>query len=331
MAERADAALLIVAYRSRATMARLRAAVDALTVKPSQILVLENGSPDAERVREQDIPAGARLIVSETNLGFAGGNNHLAAQTTARWLVLLNPDAFPDPDWLAELLAASERHRDAALFGSTQRAADAPGLLDGAGDVYHGFGVPYRGGYGRAIAPPEEGETFAPCGAAMMIRRDVFEALGGFDTAYFCYVEDVDLGYRARLAGHVCIQASRAKVDHLGYASSARRSEFATYHGVRNRLITFIKDTPGWLFWASLPAHLAVTALLWLSAARFGQFTVFGRALRDAVSDWDALMARRRAVQRTRRASVLALARAMAWNPLRLITRAPDIRPVQRS
>ncbi|MEO1039950.1 MAG: glycosyltransferase family 2 protein [Pseudomonadota bacterium] len=331
MNQTADAALLIVAYKSRATMERLREAVNGLSVKPAEILVLENGSPDGERVSEADLPDGAQLIVSEDNLGFAAGNNRLAGRAAAQWLVLLNPDAFPEPDWLAELMAASARHPQATLFGSTQRAADMPGVLDGAGDVYHGFGVPYRGGYGLAIEPPVEGETFAPCGAAMMVRRDAFEALGGFDEDYFCYVEDVDFGYRARLAGHSVIQASSAIVDHMGYASSARRSEFATYHGARNRLWTFLKNTPGWLLWASLPAHIAITGALWLSAARHRQFTLFGKALGDALAGWGPLMDKRRRVQHGRTVSAWSMARSMAWNPLRLLSRAPHIRRVEAS
>ena len=322
----ADATILIVAYRARETAARLAAALDALTVKPAAILVLENGSPEDERVDPADLPAGAELIVSEENLGFAAGNNRLAAQAATEWLVLLNPDAFPRPDWLAELIAAAERHPDADLFGSTQWVAGAPGVLDGAGDVMNAFGVPYRGGYGKRMDAPAEGEVFAPCAAAMMIRRDVFAGLGGFDEDYFCYVEDVDLGYRARLAGRRAIQVSAAEVDHVGYGATGRRSEFATYHGARNRFWCFFKNTPGWLAWVLAPVHLALTGVFWLSAARFRQFLLFGRAIRDALAGWPRLMEKRRAVQAGRAASIGEIVRALSWNPLGLLTRAPDVR-----
>jgi N-acetylglucosaminyl-diphospho-decaprenol L-rhamnosyltransferase len=324
----ADTAILIVAYRSRATMDELAAALNAQTVRPREILVLENGSPDGERVDAGQLPQGARLIGSETNLGFAPGNNRLAGQATAEWLILLNPDAFPDPDWLEKMMAAAVRHPGASLFGCTQRAHGAQGVLDGAGDVYHATGLPYRAGYGRRMAPPPEGEVFGPCGAALMIRRSLFAELGGFDEAYFCYVEDVDLAFRARLRGHRAIQVRDAAVSHMGYASSGRRSEFATYHGARNRLWTFVKNMPGWLFWLLLPVHAGVTLLLWLSAARFGQAGVFGRAIRDALKDGSGLMAKRREVQAARTVSAAQVAPMMAWNPARLLTRAPHVRPV---
>lgn len=322
-----DASVLIVAYRSRAHIARLGRCLAEQSVRPKEILLLENGSPQGERITGEELPPGFRLLTSDTNSGFAAGNNRLAREASGRWLVLLNPDAFPEPDWLEQLQQAAGRWPDCTMFGSTQLADGEAGVLDGAGDVYHVTGLPYRAGYGRRITPPGEGEVFAPCGAAAMIRRDLFDSLGGFDEDYFCYVEDIDFAYRARLLGHYCIQVSAARVTHLGYASSARRSVFATYYGARNRFWTFFKNTPGWLLWVLAPLHLAMTILLWLSAARFGQFSVFGRAIADALKGWSGLWRKRRAIQARRTVPVRAIGRAMSVNPLNLVTRAPDVRP----
>lgn len=169
---------------------------------------------------------------------------------------------------------------------------------------------------------------FGPCGAAAMVRRDVFEALGGFDESFFCYNEDVDLAFRARLLGHRTVQLREAAVDHMGYASSGRRSEFATYHGVRNRVWVFVRDMPGWLFPLLAPVHLAANLALWAAAARQGQFTLYGRALRDALADWPRLMRERRALQAKRRIRPSEFAGMMCWNSRALLTREPDIRPV---
>lgn len=326
----APVAILIVAFRSRITVPEVMAALERQSLRPARVRILENGSPEGERVDPAALPAWAELVESETNLGFAAGNNRLAEGVQEPWLLLLNPDAFPEPDWLDQFMAATRRWPHAALFGCTQTAHGSAGVLDGAGDVYHITGLPYRGGYGRHMAPPPDGEVFGPCGAAALIRRDVFEALGGFDEDYFCYVEDVDFAYRARLAGHVCIQVCDASVSHMGYASSARRSTFATYHGARNRLTTLLKDTPAALLPVIAPLHIATTAVLWLSSARFGQFTLFAKAIRDALAAWPQTMEKRRAIQAGRKTGALEIARAMAWNPLDLLTRKPDVRPVRR-
>ncbi|WBQ10103.1 glycosyltransferase family 2 protein [Hyphomonadaceae bacterium ML37] len=323
----ADVTILIVAYRSRATLPLVIETLAAQTLRPARVRLLENGSPEGEKIEAASVPDWVEHIESETNLGFAGGNNLLARGAQTRWLLLLNPDAYPDPDWLEQMMAAAARWPEAALFGCTQRAHGSPGKLDGCGDVYHCSGLPYRAGYGRAIQPPPEGEVFGPCGAAALIRRDVFEALGGFDEAYFCYVEDVDFAARAQLLGHTAVQVRDAAVSHVGYSSTGRRSPFATFHGARNRLWTFFKVTPGWLVWVLAPGHIAMTALLWLSALRFGQFTLFGRALRDALAGWPDLMIKRRALQARRVVTPLGFARRLNWNPLNLLTRAPDVRP----
>ncbi|MEQ8403739.1 MAG: glycosyltransferase family 2 protein [Oceanicaulis sp.] len=326
MSEPASVAVLIVAYRSRETIPQVMAALEAQTVRPARVRLLENGSPDGERVDAAALPAWAEFIESAQNLGFAAGNNRLAEGVGEDWLLLVNPDAFPEPDMLERLLEAAGRHPGAAMLGATQLAHGAPGVLDGAGDVYHFTGLPYRAGYGKRMAPPPEGEVFGPCGALALIRRDLFEALGGFDEDYFCYVEDVDLAYRARLAGHQAIQVRDARVSHMGYASSGRRSAFASYYGARNRFWTFFKNTPAPLLPVLAPVHVGVTLLLWLSAARFGQFTLFARAIRDALKGWPHLMEKRRAVQRSRTVPALQVARMLSWNPLNLLTRAPAVR-----
>lgn len=323
-----DATVLIVAYDSRDTMAELAAALDAQTMRPAAIRVLENGSSPDARLDPGVLPAGAELIVSDDNLGFAGGNNRIAAGCTTQWLILLNPDAFPDPDWIEQLAAGADRHPSASLFGSTQRLHGEPGKLDGAGDVMHALGFNYRGGFRQVMDAPPDGETFAPCGAAMMIRRTLFERLGGFDERFFCYVEDTDLGWRARLLGERAVQLQRAQVSHVGYKLTGRRSAFATYHGARNRIWMLIKC----MSWPHLlliaPVNAALTLILWAGAARRGHFSVFARALADAFAAWDEVAAQRARIQADRRISAWRDAQAMAWSPLRLIDRKPDLRPL---
>jgi len=322
--------VLIVAFRSRQTLPRAAEALDAQTRPPARILVLENGSPDGERVDPERLPAGAELVSSEENLGFAAGNNRLAGLAKTEWLILLNPDAFPEPDWIAQLADATRRYPDAAMFGSTQLADGKPGVLDGAGDVLHILGFNYRAGFQQSMEPPPDGETFAPCGAAFMIRRALFERLGGFDERFFCYVEDMDLAWRARLLGERAIQLRDARVAHVGYHLTGRRSEFAAYHGARNRIWMVLKNTPAPLLLVIAPFHIALTLLLWLNHLRYSRAGEFGRAIRDAFAAWGEVMADRRRIQAERRISTRTLMRAMAWNPLRLITRSVHLKPPAR-
>lgn len=323
----AEYSVLIVAYRSRETIKRCLDALARQTLQPSRVLLLENGSPEGERLTAEDVPDWVNFVTSDENLGFAAGNNRLASEVNTDWLVLLNPDAFAHPDWLERVDDAVGLYPNASLFGCVQLAAGQDGILDGIGDVYHGFGLAYRSGYGKPLKEPlETGRVFGACGAAMAVRTSTWRELGGLDEGLFCYNEDVDLAYRARLRGWGTIQLADARVDHLGYGSSGRRSKFATYYGVRNRLWVFLRNTPGWAFPLLLPLHFGITLALWLSAARFGHFTLFARAIWAVLRKWPEIMEQRRALQARRTVSVGEILAAMTWNPLALLTRASDIR-----
>jgi GT2 family glycosyltransferase len=96
-----------------------------------------------------------------------------------------------------------------------------------------------------------------------LYRRSALIELGGFDEDYFCYVEDVDLGFRLRLAGHQCLYIPSSIVHHVGSGSTGgKNSDFAVYHGHRNLVWTYVKDMPGFLFWLFLIPSLFLIPLI---------------------------------------------------------------------
>ncbi|RZI97801.1 MAG: glycosyltransferase family 2 protein, partial [Rubrivivax sp.] len=156
------------------------------------------------------------------------------------------------------------------------------------------------------------GEIFAPCAAAALYRTEVLRELGGFDESYFCYMEDLDLGFRVRLRGHTIRYVPDAVVHHVGSVSSGGRlSDFAVYHGHRNAVWTFVKNMPGALFWLALPLHLAANLAMVLRFVRLGQGRVILRAKRDALRGLRRVWSERRAVQGAREASVTQIWRVL--------------------
>lgn len=320
------ATIVIVTFNSRRFFPRLKASLEAQTL-PGPILVLDNASEPDQRPRPDDLPAHAVIVQSEENLGFATGNNRMVALAQTPFVALLNPDAFPAPTWLEELAADAARHPDAAAFGSTQVSADMPDAYDGLGDCYHVFGIPWRGGFGWPLASgARSGECFSPCAAAALYRTDVWRAVGGFDESFFCYCEDVDLGFRLRLAGHRIRQTHRAVVAHVGGGSSGKRSAFAIYHGTRNRLWTYVKNMPGWAFLLFAPAHAGVTLAFLLASQVRGTAAPTVKGLRDGLAGLGRVLQERRAGERARRASVLSVIGAMAWSPVAVLRRAPIVK-----
>ena len=280
----------------------------AQTVAPHEIILLDNASSDGSVEIAKRFPA-VRLMLSHENTGFARGNNLAiqAASEESDWIALLNPDAFAEPRWLEMLLTAAQDYPSFDFFGSKLLNALDPARLDGAGDTYHISGLVWRMGHGQPV--PRVGEQpqeiFSPCAAAALYRRSALRQIGGFDEDYFCYVEDVDLGFRLRLAGYRCLYVPSSIAHHLGSGTTGgKHSEFALYHGHRNLVWTFVKDMPGLLFFLLLPLHIFfnIVTILWFASRGHGG--VILQAKRDALSGLPAAWRKRQQIQEKRVISV---------------------------
>jgi GT2 family glycosyltransferase len=307
-------AVVIVDWNSGHLLARCLTALGRQTVRPASVIVVDNAStePVATRV-PRDVP-GLEIVRMAENLGFAAGANRgIARAPLARWIALLNPDAFPEPDWLARLLAAAEAHPAHSFFASRQVMAEDPARLDGAGDAYGVSGFAWRRGWGRPAAGAADGpeEVFGPCAAAGLYRRDALRETGGLDEAFFCYFEDVDLAFRLRLAGHRCLYVPDAEVRHVGSASSGRRSDFSVYHGHRNLVWTFVKNMPGPLLAFYGAHHLLLNLASVVFFALRGQGRAIGRAKWDALKGLPRVLRQRREIQARRQVRPWELRRLM--------------------
>lgn len=315
--------VVVVVYESGPTLVECLAAVRAQSFSDYELILVDNASSDrtAQAAKAQD-PA-IRLIENADNLGFAAAVNQGARATRGRWLALLNPDAYADPDWLAKLMAAAQANPAVRCFTSRQLMADDPTVLDGLGDVMSLAGYPFRGGYTHTDpGPMAPGWVFSACGGAMMIDRELFLSVGGFDERLFCYCEDVDLGYRLRLIGEPTLLVPDAVVRHVGSASTGgRRSDFAVFHGTRNRFWVFVKDTPPVLFWLTLPLHILATVVLFARHAARGEVATPIKGLAAGIAGVRVALAARREAQATRKVGSWGIARAMSWNPLDLLLR----------
>ena len=173
-----------------------------------------------------------------------------AAAAGSEWIALLNPDAFVEPHWLEAFLSAARDYPAFDVFGSKLVDAADPAVLDGAGDVCHVSGMVWRMGHGQPcrLFRRQVREVFSPCAAAALYRRSALLEVGCFDEDFFCYVEDMDLGFRLRRAGHRCLYVPSSVAHHVGSGTGGQHSDFAVYQGHRNLVWTYVKDMPGMLF-----------------------------------------------------------------------------------
>ena len=303
--------IVIVNFNAGENLGRCAAALRAQTETDFEVKVVDNASTDGSL---RYVPDDSRfsIVHAEGNIGFAAGCNLGTRDCAVEFVVFLNPDAFPEPGWLRALLEAAAKYPDASMFGSLQLSAADNKIIDGAGDCYSCFGVPWRGGYSQPLRPlPDYAETFSPCGAAAMYRMDWFRRVGGFDEMFFCYVEDIDLAFRVRLLGGRCLQVNSAIVHHIGGATSNSQSDFAIYHSARNRIWTIVKDIPGCLLCVIVPLHIVISAYL----------SVRWRTLRgvfDGLADLPRVRKQRAEIQAARTASIRDIARTIDWSILAL-------------
>jgi GT2 family glycosyltransferase len=275
------------------------------TFKPTSILLVDNRSTDgsAEKVpKSSDIT----LVKLRSNLGFAEANNKAFEICKTEYVALLNPDAFPEDDWLENLVSAAVSNPNVAAFGSCQVINDMPDKLDGTGDVYHISGLVWRNGHGHSRGNNENGgEIFSPCACASLYRRDKLVEAGGMDGNYFCYIEDVDLGFRLRLLGYNALYVPSAVVRHVGSASAGgHHSDFAVYHGHRNIVLTFVKNMPGFLFWYLLPLHILLNILTIIYFSLKGKMRVILKAKLHAFFLLPTVFKLRKEIQGRRNVSI---------------------------
>lgn len=314
--------VVIVNWNGIRVLNHCLAALERQDFQDFEILIIDNGSTDGslEGIAARRHPVRIRRLLH--NAGFAAANNVGIQMARGRWIATLNNDAFPEAGWLTALLQAAEQSPEYSFFASCLLSPDDPPRIDGLGDVYHASGMAWRKGHGESLSPARAlpGEVFGPCAAAALYPRTQVLEAGGFDEAFFCYHEDVDLAFRLRLLGYRCLYVPQARVTHQGSASTGPRSDFVLYHGHRNLVWTYLKNMPPPLLLRYLPLHLALNlaSLAWFTVQ--GQGRVILRAKRDALREWSRVRSQRKQIQERRRVAPAAIDRVLDrdWrNPYR--------------
>lgn len=322
MKEAARAAVCIVTYDSQADLPGALAAVAALAERPLELVVVDCGSADrsVELARAFAPPPGIdyRVLPLHENRGFSGGMNAAIAACRAPWVLALNPDARPRPDFLAVLLAraAAAESRIGALTARLVRPA-APGqirLLDACGMVLRrswrhldrGSGEPDRGQYAAAEL------VFGGTGAATLYRREAlldaaFEGGEIFDPLFHSYREDAELAFRLQERGWSCVYEPAAVAEHrraVVPAGRAQVSPFVNYHSLKNRyLLRAYHQSPGNFVRTFLPTLLRdVLALGWVLLRERTSLPAYGWLFRHRRE----ILARRRYLRARRTADAEA-------------------------
>ncbi len=295
----------MVNYDGQAFLPQLLSALDQQTFRDFELVFVDNGSRDAsvplvtQMCRELGLPL--RLIRNPSNQGFARGCNQGIAQVRAPWVATLNNDTQPEACWLEHLLSCVTSQPDLGMIAGKLLFVRETGQINSAGIAVDWAGIAWDWRGGETDRPHENGvhEIFGPCAGAAMYARRMLECMGGFDNDFFAYLEDVDLAWRARLAGWRCVFQPQARAYHYHSATLGDPSSRKSFLLGRNKVWLIAKNYPAPWLARFLPLIIAYDLMaIAYGLARTGDLALL-RGRIAGLRGLQPFVAKREAIQRT--------------------------------
>lgn len=267
--------------------AYLRPCVESLfagTGLEMDVIIVDNGSRDGcvEEVRR--LYPQVECVCLDQNYGFCKAVNIGIRKAETPYVFLLNNDTLVCKGAVEALLASLKKDRRIFSVEAKMIQYQDRTKIDSAGTFYNAFGWAYARGKDRpADQYRKRGPVFSACAGAAMYRREVFEEIGLFDEEHFAYLEDVDVGYRARIAGYRNVYEPMARIIHVGSAASgSRHNEFKVRLSARNNLYLIYKNMPVLQILLNLPFLLAGFLVKYLFFLKKGLGAIYLKGLMEA-------------------------------------------------
>ena len=264
-----------------------------------EIIIVDNGSTDDSIDYLNSNFKGLIIVKNPENLGFAGGVNTGIRKARGSFIMTLNNDAWADCHCVDRLLSATKSDDRIGMCGAKMLFPD--NRINSAGICISRSGAAWdrgmfeldKGQYDRRE------EIFGPCAGAALYRRSMFEEIGLFDEDFFLYMEDVDLAFRARLAGWKCMFVPDAVVYHHHGGTAGFMSDLTIYYGNRNILWWPVKNYPFLTLVISLPWIIGRTLVVIPYYVLRGKGRVVLKSKIDGLSGLRTMVKKRRYIHRT--------------------------------
>jgi hypothetical protein len=275
------------------------------TYKDFEMIFVDNDSKDnSVEIVKRRFPE-ARVVLLKSNRGFAAAANEGIRVSRGDYIALLNNDTEADPCWLQELLEGMKKSEAIGMCASKIIQFDDRSKLDTTGDGFTKFGVSIKRGHNQPAEGYQTGDfVFGACAAAAFYRRSLFDRTGLFDEDFFCIYEDVDMSFRAQLAGFRCLYVPGAIVYHLVGGTAGTKNDFTLYFGQRNLETVFFKNVPAQLLLKYLPVHFAYNFSAFVYYLIGGKGKLFFQSKTDAARQLKGTLQKRKAIQKRKKVSV---------------------------
>jgi len=274
------------------------------TYRTFEVILVDNASRDNSLDLVTKNYPEVKVIALSHNRGFTGGNNAGLRAARGEIVALLNNDTEADEHWLAEVTAAFERHPEAGSVASKMKLFDRRDTFHTAGDFYRMDGLPGNRGVWEVDRGQYDREeyVFSACGGSAAYRRSMLNQIGLLDEDYFFSCEDIDLAWRAQLAGWKCVYAPRALVYHKLKATGGGVT--ASYYDGRNFIWVIAKNYPASLWRIHRRSIIRRQGVLFAEALRAWRGAAARARIRGMLAGLVGLprmLRKRRAVQALRR------------------------------
>jgi GT2 family glycosyltransferase len=260
--------IVVVTFNNRAEVDACLRSLQAYSTD-AEIIVVDNLSTDGTLDHVQQHYPRVRAVSAGCNGGFGAGVNLGAKMASGTFLAVVNPDAEVEPGWLQPLLEVLEEQPRVGMVTPTILLRGTEDCVNACGNDVHLTGLAFCRDLNKAA--PSRCAAARPVGAisgaAFVLRRSLWEELGGFDERFFMYLEDTDLSWRARRLGYTILHVPASRIRH-DYQLSVAATKL--YHLEHNRLLMLRKNLSSRTLLALSPALALTEALTWAFCARSG-------------------------------------------------------------
>lgn len=305
----ASVSIIVVNWNGRHHLKLCLPALLAQTYANFEVILVDNGSTDGSQTFVQNHFPDVCLISLPENVGFASGNNVGIRASAADYIATINNDTKVDPNWLTALVETAEANPSVGMCAAKLLFWDRPELINSAGICLDRAGIAWDRLGGRPNPSTKEPPlpVFGASGGAALYRRAMLDQIGLFDEDFFAYLEDVDLAWRARLAGWECLYVDTAVIFHRHSATAIEGSPFKNKLLGRNKIWTIFKNYP----WPLLLLYFPAISLYDLGSVAVALLTrrdaspLYGRL--QALTKLPTMWRKRRQIQKKRTLPLMAL------------------------
>ena len=257
MASQPEVTVIIPNYNGKKLLENCIQTLEKQTCTDFKLLVVDNGSDDGST--EVTSSLDLTMLALKENTGFCGAVNEGIRHADTPYVILLNNDTEVLPEFVEELLAAIKKSDRIFSAGAMMIDYHDRERIDNAGDYYTAFGWAVARGKGKPLADFNRPcRVFSCCGGAVIYRTGLLREMGSFDERHFAYLEDVDMGYRAKIHGYINCYAPGARVYHVGSATTGTRyNEKKVFLAARNSMYLIYKNMPFLQLLINLPLILS--------------------------------------------------------------------------